>query len=85
MMRRITEIIDRVVEAGLHTFWNSLRMHLKKVHSRKIATVHPLDRHYNFNLYHMQPAVYLLLIGWYLSALCFMVEVLYSRLLNNRK
>ena len=82
LIRRFNGIIDRVVEAGLHTFWESMRTNWYKIYSRKIAIVHPLDGYYSFNLYHMQPAFYLLLIGWCLSAFCFMGEVLYNRLLS---
>jgi hypothetical protein len=84
LMRRVNEIIDRFVESGLYIYWNSRRMNLKKIYSRKIAIVHPLDGYYSFNLYHFQPAFYLLLLGWCLSAICFMVELLYSRLLSQR-
>jgi hypothetical protein len=84
LMTRFSEFVDRVVEAGLHTFWESMRMNWYKLYSRKIAIVHPLDGYYSFNLYHMQPAFYLLLIGWCLSAFCFMGEVLYNRLLSKR-
>jgi len=85
LMRGVTEIIDRVVEAGLYNFWISQYLHKFKVESRKISLVHPLDEYYSFNLYHMQPAFYLLLMGWCLSALCFMVELLYNRVLSKRK
>jgi len=84
LMTRFSEFVDRVVEAGLHTFWESMRMNWYKLYSRKIAIVHPLDGYYSFNLYHMQPAFYLLLIGWCLRAFCFMGEVLYNRLLSKR-
>jgi hypothetical protein len=84
LLRRVTEIIDRVVEAGLYNFWISLSTNLQKLYSRKIAIVHPLDGYYSFNLYHMQPAFYLLLIGLCLSVLCFMVEVLYNRIFSKR-
>jgi hypothetical protein len=75
MKRRVTEIINRVVEAGLYNDWISLGMNLRKLYALKIAIVHPLDGYYSFNLYHMQPVFYLLLMGWCLSALAFMVEV----------
>jgi hypothetical protein len=84
LMRRVTEIIDRVVQAGLHNHWISLRMNLRKLYSRKIAIVHPLDAYYSFNLYHMQPAFYLLLIGWCLSVFCFMIEVFFNRIFVKR-
>jgi hypothetical protein len=82
LMRRITEIIDRVVEAGIYNYWKSLRMHSVKLRSRTIAIVNPLDGYYSFNVYHMQPAFYLLFIGWCLSALCFVVEVLCNGVLS---
>jgi hypothetical protein len=82
LMKRVNEIIDRVVEAGLYNYWISLRMHLRKVYSRNIALVHPLDGYYSFNLYHMQPTFYLLLMGWCLSAICFMFELLHNRVLS---
>jgi len=81
-MMRINEIIDRVVEAGLHKLWYSLLMHGFKIYSHKIAFIHPLEEYYSFNLYHMQPAFYLLFMGWCLSVFCFMFEVLYFRLLS---
>jgi len=84
LLRRINEIIDHVVEAGLHILWDSLQLHLFKIYSRKIAIVQPLDEYYSFNLSHMQPAFYLLSIGWCLSVFCFMVEVLHIRLLRKR-
>jgi hypothetical protein len=84
LMKRVTEIIDRVLAAGLYNYWISLHMHRIKLLSRKIAIVHPLDGYYSFNLYHMQPAFYLLLMGWCLSALCFMVELLFNSFLRKR-
>jgi hypothetical protein len=82
LMRRVNEIIDRVVEAGLLNSWISLVMNLFKIDSRMIAIVQPLDGYYTFNLYHMQTVFYLLLMGWCLSALCFVVELLYNRVLS---
>jgi hypothetical protein len=85
LMRRVNEIIDRVVEAGIYNFWISIYMNRVKIKSRKISIVHQIDGYYSFNLYHMQPAFYLLIMGWCLSVLCFMVELLYNRVLNKKK
>ena len=85
LMRRITEIINRVVEAGVIEYWISWLIHRRQLRSRKIAIVHPLDGYYNFNLYHMQPAFYILLFGWCLSVLCLMFELLYNRVLSKIK
>jgi len=84
LMRRVNEIIARVVEAGLYNFWISYTSQKNKLLARKIGIVHPLDEYYSFSLDHMQPAFYLLLIGWCLSAICFVIELLYNYLLNKR-
>ena len=84
LMRRVNNIIDRVVKAGLYKFWISWHFHKIKLRSRKIAIVHQLDEYYGFNLYNMQPAFYFVFIGWCLSALCFMVELLYKGLFHKR-
>jgi hypothetical protein len=79
---RVSDIIDRVVEAGLYNYWISLEFNSYKILCRKIALVHPLDGYYSFNLYHLQTVFYLLLMGWCLSALCFIFEVLYNRVFS---
>jgi hypothetical protein len=84
LMRRVSEIVDRVVEAGLYNYWNSRRRPSFQLRCRKIALLHPLGGYYSFNLHHMQPAFYLLFMGWCLSSFCFIVELLYNRILNNR-
>jgi hypothetical protein len=85
LMKRVTEIIDRVVEAGIYNHWISNYVYVHKVRSRKIAKVNPLDEYYSFNLYHMQPAFYLLLMGWCISVIYFTFELLYNRVLSKRK
>jgi len=82
MICRVNEFIDRVVEAVLYNYWRFLSMHHHKLISPNISIVHPLDGYYTFNLYHMQPALYILLMGWCLSALCFLVELLCNRVLS---
>jgi hypothetical protein len=84
LMKRVTEIIDRVVEAGIYNYWISLRMNKININAHKKAIVHPLDGYYSFILYHMQPAFYLLSMGWCLSAICFIVELFRNRVLSNR-
>jgi hypothetical protein len=85
LMKRVSEIIDRVVEAGLYNYWISRLIDLYLLFYRKKAIEDPLDGYYSFNLYHMQPAFYLLLMGLCLSVLCFIVEVLYNCVLSKRK
>jgi len=84
LMRRFNEIINRVVESGLYNYWISLNSNVLKILSRKIAIFHPLDGYYSFKLYHMLPAFYILSMGFCISAICFMIELLYSRVLSKR-
>ena len=85
LMRRVTEIIDRVVEAGLYNFWISKKINLFKLRYGETYIVAHHDGYFSFNLYHMQPAFYLLLMGWCLSALCFIFELLCNRVLSKRR
>jgi hypothetical protein len=82
LMGRVNDIIDRVVEAGLYNYWISLEFNLLKLEYRKIFMVDLLDDYYSFDIYHLQTVFYLLLMGWCLSAVCFMFEVLYNRVLR---
>jgi hypothetical protein len=82
LMRRVNDIIDRVVEAGLYNYWISLAFNLRKIKYHKISIVDLLVDYYSFNLYHLQTVFYLLLMGWCLSAFCFIFEVLYNRVLS---
>jgi len=53
LLRRVSEIVDRVVEAGFYNFWISQYKHYAKLFSRRTGIVKPLDGYYSFNLYHM--------------------------------
>jgi hypothetical protein len=39
LMKRVTEIIDRVVEAGIYNYWVSLIMKMDKLSSRKLLSL----------------------------------------------
>jgi H+/Cl- antiporter ClcA len=81
VLERFTEIFNRFFETDLYNSWISMFMRLIKVVSSKVATGQPVAGYYSFNLYHMQPAFYLLLMGWCLGAFSLMLEVLYNCLL----
>jgi hypothetical protein len=67
------KLLNRVVEALIYKYWISLPMHKFKLHSRNISSVDQHDGYYSFNLYRMQFAFYLVLIGWCPITLCFFV------------
>jgi hypothetical protein len=85
LMKRVNEIIERVVEAGLYNHWFKMLNYVLNLYETKIANFNPIDVYYSFNLHHLQPAFYLLLMGWCISVICFMVELLYNRVLRKRK
>jgi hypothetical protein len=78
LMGPVNKIIDRLVQAGIYNHWISYFVNMIKCRHSKIAIVHPLDGYHSFNLYHLQPAFYLLLIGWCLSVLCFALELMFN-------
>jgi hypothetical protein len=82
LLKRVNEIFDRVVETGLYNCWKSQILNQYKIALKKIAIVNLLDEYCSFNLYHMQPAFYLLLMGLCLSTFCFVVELFSYRLFN---
>ena len=84
LLKRVNEIINSVVEAGLYKCWISISDNKFNLMYRKIAASHPLDGYYSFKLYNMQPAFYLLFLGLCLSVLCFIVELFYNCVLNKR-
>jgi hypothetical protein len=85
LMRRVSEVIDRVVEAGIYNYWISRELHWIKLYAKRISIVNRLDEYYSFNLHHMQPAFYLLLICWSISAFFFLLEILYNCVLSKTK
>jgi hypothetical protein len=85
LMKRVNEIIIRVVEAVLHNYWIKIELNKYKVHAHRIAIFNLIDEYYSFKLHHLQPAFYILLMGWFISVICFIVELLYNRVLRKRK
>jgi hypothetical protein len=85
LLKRINNIFVRVLEAGLYKFWLSQFVNQYKISVKMKAIVNPLDDYYSFNLYHLQPAFYLLLIGLSFSVCCFVNELFCYRLMNKRR
>jgi len=82
LLKRVNEFIARFFEAGLYNSWINSFTRKGKLYSRKMGIFHPLDGYYTFNLYHLEPAFYLLFIGWCISALGFIFELFYNCVLN---
>jgi hypothetical protein len=85
LLKRINEIFVRVLEAGLYKFWLSELVNQYKMAFQNMAIVNPLDEYYSLNLYHMQPAFYLILIGLFVSFVCFVIELVCYLVLIKRR
>jgi hypothetical protein len=85
LLKRVNEIFDRVVEAGLYNYWISQVVNDQGIRRQQLAAVNVLDDYYSFSLYHMQPAFYMFMMGLCLSVFCFVVELFSYRLLNKRR
>jgi hypothetical protein len=79
LLERINEIIDRVVEAGIFMQWKKSHLERMKLRARAIGSYSPLNTYYGFAMKHMQPAFYLLLMGYVLSTSAFFIEIAYCR------
>jgi hypothetical protein len=82
LMKRVSEIVDRVIEAGVYNYWSSQHMFNLKLSTRKIRHVQSLGGYYSFNIHHLKTAFYFLLMGSCISAVCFTIEFLYYRVLS---
>jgi hypothetical protein len=82
LLKRINDILGRVVEAGLYNCWISRFANVFKIAYPHIAIVNPLDEYCSFSIYHLQPAFYLLLMGLCLSVFCFVIELFWYLIFN---
>jgi hypothetical protein len=75
LLERIDEIIQRVVQAGLFRQWKKLHFDMIKIRSGTLHSFSLLDDYYSFTLEHMQPAFYLLLMGFCIGTLILLLEL----------
>jgi hypothetical protein len=74
LLERIDEIIQRIVEAGIFMQWKKSHFDKIKIRSGKIHSYSLLD-YYSFTLEHMQPAFYMLLMGFCVSTVILLLEL----------
>jgi hypothetical protein len=82
LLERIDEIIQRVVEAGMFMQWKKLHLDKIKIESGTIHSYSLLDDYYSFTLEHMQPAFYMLLMGFCISTVIFLLELANHRVIH---
>ena len=85
LLERIDEIIQTVVEAGMFMQWKKLHFDKLKIQSRTIGRYSLLGDYYSFTLEHMQPAFYILLMGFCISTVVFLLELANHNILHLRK
>jgi hypothetical protein len=75
LLERINEIIQRVVEAGMFMQWKKSLFDKIKIRSGTLHSYSLLDDYNSFTLEHMQPAFYMMLMGFCISTVIFLLEV----------
>ena len=82
LLGRIDEIIQRVMEAGMFMQWKKSHLDKIKIKSGTLHSYSLLDDYYPFTLEHMQPAFYMLLMGFCISTVVFLLELANHRILH---
>jgi len=85
LLGRINEIIQRVVEAGLFMQWKKWTFDNIKIGSDALRSGTVLEEYYSFTLEHLQPAFYLLLMGYCISTLIFLLELAHHLVIHLRR
>jgi hypothetical protein len=84
LLERIDEIIQRVVQAGLFMQWKKLHFNMLKIRAGTLHSYSLLDDYYSFTMEHMQPAFYLLSMGFCISTLILLLELAHHRVVGFR-
>jgi hypothetical protein len=84
LLGRISAIIERVVEAGIFMQWKKSYFDKIKIQSGTVHSYSLLDDYYSFTLEHMQPAFYMLLMGFCISTVIFLLELVIHRVIHLR-
>jgi len=79
-LERINDIIQKVVEAGIFMQWKTSHFESMKIRAGAIRVYSPLSNFYGFNIKHVTPAFCLLLIGFGVSILMFILELAFYRI-----
>jgi hypothetical protein len=83
LLDRINDIIQRVVEAGIFMQWKKSLFSEIKLRAGAIGIYSPLNNYYSFTMNHMQPAFYLLLMGFGTSTFIFILELTHHSATRN--
>jgi hypothetical protein len=78
---RVNEILDRLIESGIPTYWGKTRPEVEKFIKAKSKTSKTVaDDYYVLTMNHMQSAFYLFLFGHTLGFISFLMEILYFKI-----
>jgi hypothetical protein len=83
LLEHINNVIDRIVEGGIFLQWKKLFFNFAKVATKRMSSHTLADTYLAISIIHMQPAFYLVLLGYAISFLSFVIErAWYSHTLN---
>ncbi|PNF42172.1 hypothetical protein B7P43_G08335 [Cryptotermes secundus] len=86
LLRRINEVIRKMVESGMMVKWSNDFLYTSRIHSRSVqADDYKKEEEWDseyfvFTLFHLQTAFYILLIGYVLSTSTVFLELIYFKL-----
>jgi hypothetical protein len=85
LLEHINNVIDRIVEGGLFVQWKKLFFNSARVAGKTTSSHTLADSYLPISIIHMQSAFYLVLMGYAVSLLSFVIErAWYSHTLNRR-
>jgi hypothetical protein len=84
LLEHINDVINHVVEAGLPMQWKKLMLETVKLSSKPSFTYTLADTYVNISATHLQSAFYMLLLGYVLALLSFILEVIWYNVMSER-
>jgi hypothetical protein len=84
LLEHINDVIDHVVEAGLPMQWKRRVLETVKLSSNTSFTYTLADTYVNISATHLQSAFYMLLLGYVLALLSFILEVIWYNVMSER-
>ena len=79
----MNDVIDRIVEGGIFIYMKNWVFEKEEIHTE--VNIHSSDDEYFvFGVSHLLPAFYLLMLGYVLAVVCFVIEIMWHRYRSNR-
>jgi hypothetical protein len=85
LLEHINDVMDRIVEAGLFMQWKKMFFNYARVATKTASSYTLADTYLNITIKHMQSAFYLLLLGYGVALVSFVVEMIWYRHTSKRR